>query len=157
MIRIQRIRCTHCGHTTNVLPSFLLAQKHYTVATLKDLVALFIACPHGWSGSPEITVDISTAYRWLRILTEQACQALPAIRKALLHLAPEHPLMDSADTHPEPVGSRSVVLRRLVCLAERLFEAAVRLAGNNDSHCSDCYCFLNHFLAHTTGKALLVR
>jgi len=157
VIRIQRIRCNSCGRTTNVLPSFLLAYRSYTVKTLKDLVALFIAHPHAWSKSPEIIVDMSTAYRWLRTLKQQASEALPAIRKALLDLAPEHPVMAPSDTQPEPATSSRVILEHLLTLTERLFKAAVRLAENNDPHTDDLYCFLNHFLAHQTGKALLVR
>lgn len=162
-VRIQRIRCKNCGRTTNVLPSFLLARKSYTVNTLKDLVAIFIGHPHNWTKSPEIIIDLSTTYRWLRTLTQQALEALPAIRKTLLKIKPDHPIMDPTDAQPEPLTSTRVILKRFLSLAEQLFKAArllngqaVRLADKNDPKTEDLYCFLNYFLANETGNALLL-
>ena len=84
-IRIQRIRCTKCDHTTNVLPSFLLARKSFQVSVLKKLVTTFINNPDDWHKSNEIKIDISTAYRWLHLLTQQAMECLPILRRALLN------------------------------------------------------------------------
>jgi len=154
-IRIQRIRCQNCYRTTNVLPSFLLARRGYAVGILKDLVIAFINQPHDWSKSADIIIDISTAYRWLRTLTQQAQQALPAIRKALLTIKPEHPLIDLTDTLPQPLTVSRVVLKRLLALAEQLFKAAVCLVENNRPQ-HELFCFLNYFLTSQTGKALLV-
>ena len=126
------------------------------VSVLKELVTIVINQPHDWSKSPDIIIDISTAYRWLRTLTRQALKALPTIRKALLKIKPEHPIMDTTDAQPESLTSTRVILKRFLSLAGHLFKAAVRLADQNDPQDGDVFCFLNYFLAQQTGKALLL-
>lgn len=154
-IRIQRIRCTYCGRTTNVLPSFLLARKSYTVSALKYLINAFINYPNDWKRSPEIIMDVSTAYRWLRILANQALQSLPAIRKTLLKIKPDQPIMDTTDAQPIPLTSTRVILTRFLSLAEQLHKAAVRLVDKTEPQNDDLFSFLNYFLAKTTAKPLL--
>ncbi len=82
-IRIQRVRCKACHRTTNVLPSFLLAYKQHAVTVVNDLVNSYINRPDDWQGAPDIPVDLSTAYRYLRVLEQQANAALPEMRKTL--------------------------------------------------------------------------
>lgn len=154
-ILIQRVYCKKCGRTTNVLPCFLLTQKSFTVAVVKELVTTFINHPQDWKQILDIDIDLATAYRWLRILTQQANEAMPAIRKALLTLKPGYKLIDQLDGTPVSLTHRRNVLHRLVCLVKKLHWQAVRLVGKNKSIASDYFCFLNYFLAHHTGKALL--
>ena len=156
VIRIQRIRCMNCGHTTNVLPSFLLAHKSYQVNALQELVSQVIKQPMDWKKSPDIVIDLSTAYRWLRRLKQQALQSLPTIRNILLTIKPDHPVMDATDVQPEPLVAINVILKRFLSLAEQLFTAALCLVDTHAPENDDLFCFLNHFLAKETGRALLL-
>jgi len=117
---------------------------------------LFIKDPHDWKKSPGIMIDLSTAYRWLRVLKQQALQSLSTIRKELLKLKPDRPVMDAADALPEPLISTSVILKRFLSLTEQLFKAAMCLANKDNPENDDLFRFLNYFLARQTGKALLV-
>ena len=155
-IRIQRIRCTQCGHATNVLPSFLLARKSYSVSLLKELVMSFVQHPDYWKDTVGITIDLSTAYRWLRLLHRQALESLPAIRKALLKFNPSHPVIDPTDVKAEALTTSRDILKRFLWLSEQLFKAAVRLVDDNYRQNDDLFCFLNYFLAKKTEKALLL-
>ena len=73
-------------------PCFPLAQKSFAVAALKELATTFINHPQDWTQIFDIDIDLATAYRWLRILTRQANQAMPEMRKALLQLKPDYQL-----------------------------------------------------------------
>ena len=151
-IRIQRVRCVNCGRTTNVLPSFLLARKSYTISVLKALVTTFIDHPVDWKQSPDILVDLCTAYRWLRVLRKQAEQTLPDIRKELLKLRPHHRLLQPKT---ELLPDQETVIKQFIALGKQLFKAAVRLADKKDDSQSELFCFLNYFLATSSGKPLL--
>jgi len=155
-IRIQRIRCTKCNHTSNVLPSFLLARRSYQVSVLKELITTFLNHPDDWHKSPEIIIDISTAYRWLRLLAQQAMECLPVVRRALLNIKPEHPVIDTTDAQPEGKTVTQIIFKRFLSLSEQLFKAAVCLVDKNNLQNEDLFCFLNYFLTKETGKALLV-
>jgi len=154
-VRIQRVRCKKCGRTTNVLPSFLLAQKSFAVAAVKELLTTFINHPQDWKQILGIDIDLATAYRWLRILTQQANQAMPQMRKALLKLKPDYKLTDQIDGKPALLTSRANVLQRFTSFAQKLHTEAVRLVDKNKPISTDYFCFLNYFLANHTGKALL--
>ncbi len=156
VIRIQRVRCMSCGHTTNVLPSFLLAYRSYQVNELKELVSLLIKHPYNWKMFPAITIDLSTAYRWLRRFKRQALGALPVLRKELLNLSPQSPVMESFDALPEPLLTTNIIFKRFLSLAEELFRTALCLVEENNPKNEDVFCFLNYFLARHTTKALLV-
>ncbi len=138
-----------------MLPCFLLAQKSYAVAALKQLLTTFINHPHDWTQILDIDIDLATAYRWLRILTRQANEAMPEMRKALLKLKPDYKLTDQIDGKPAQLTNRRKVLQRLVSLAKKLHKEAVRLIDKDKPVCTDYFCFLNYFLADNTGKALL--
>ncbi len=154
-IHIQRVRCKKCGRTTNVLPCFLLAQKSFAVAALKQLVTTFINHPTDWIKILNDDFDLANAYRWLRILTQQANQAMPEIRKALLKLKPDYQLMDQLNGKPALLTPRTNIVQRFISLAQKLHIEAVRLVDKNKPIATDCFCFLNYFLANNTGKALL--
>ena len=156
VIRVQRIRCMNCGHTTNVLPSFLLAHKSYQVSELQELVLQVIKQPMDWKKSPDIVIDLSTAYRWLRRLKQQALQSLPTIRTKLLRIKPDHPVMDATNVQSEPLTATHVILKRFLSLTRQLFTAALCLVDKNGPENADLFCFLNHFLAKETGSALLL-
>lgn len=155
MIRIQRVRCKSCHKTTNVLPSFLLARKPYAVTALKELIITYIQQPEQWKRSPNLIIDISTAYRWLRILSQQANQSLPQIRKALLKLVPEYKISDHLSGRPTSLTSKRTLLKRLITLNARLFKAVVRLLEDKALVTEDAFGFLNYFLATQTANALL--
>jgi len=151
-IRIQRVRCTGCGRTTNVLPSFLLAYKCFAVMVAKELLLTVMEHPDNWKQVLKVIIDLSTAYRWLRRFTSQANTSLPAIRKALLELEPDTRLIQHRSS---PLTSTTAVINRFIRLSQRLFQASVRLIGNKQPLVTDLFCFINHFLAISTGKALL--
>jgi hypothetical protein len=138
-----------------VLPCFLLAQKSYAVAVVKELVKTFINHPQDWKQLFDIDIDLATAYHWLLILTRQANQAMPEIRKALLKLKPGYKLIDQLNGKPAPLTPRTKLLQRFIFLVQKLHTEAVRLVGKNKPISSDYFCFLNYFLADNTGKALL--
>jgi len=138
-----------------VLPSFLLVQNSYSVAALKQLVTTFINHPQDWKQILGIDIDLATAYRWLRMLTEQANESMPEIRKALLKLKLNYELTDQINGKPAQLTNRRTVLQRFVSLAKKLHQEAVRLIDKNKLISTDYFCFLNYFLANHTGKALL--
>jgi transposase-like protein len=151
-IKIQRVRCTGCGRTTNVLPSFLLAYKYFAVRMAKKLLLLIMEHPHDWKQALKPIIDMSTAYRWLRRFIRQANTSLPAIRKALLELVPDTRLIQPQSL---AVMSTPAIVTRFISLSQRLFQASVRLVDIKQPLVSDLFCFINHFLATATGKALL--
>jgi len=152
-IHIQRVRCKHCGGTTNVLPSFLLAHKSHSVKTLEEMILSFVNDPDNWKQFLDSSIDLSKAYRWLRIMVKQANEVLPDIRKELLKLAPEHRVMDP---EPEPFPSNRIILKRLLAHGKQLFKAAVRLVDEKEPPGGELFSFLNYFLAKQSGKPLLV-
>lgn len=123
-ILIQRVRCTGCGRTTNVLPSFLLAYKYFAVALAKKLLLLLREHPDNWQQALTPIIDMSTAYRWLRRFIRQANTSLPAIRAALLELVPE-----TCPSRHQSLAVRSppALVTRFISLSQQLFQASVRL------------------------------
>lgn len=151
-IHIQRVRCTGCGGTTNVLPSFLLAYKCFAVSVAKELLLTVMEHPHDWKQALKIMIELSTAYRWLRRFIRQANTSLPTIRKALLELKPDARLIQHQSA---PLMSTTAVINRFIRLSQRLFQATVRLVGKKQPLVTDLFCFINHFLATSTAKAML--
>jgi hypothetical protein len=100
-------------------------------------------------------IDLSTAYRWLRRLSDQANHSLVDIRTALLKLKPDYPLTRQLKGQPAALISQRDLLKRFIQLSQQLFKAAVRLIDAKTPANSDPFCFLNYFLATSTGKALL--
>ena len=157
IIHIQRVRCQKCGRTSAVLPSFLLAYRSFAVAAAQQLLSTYINHPDNWQPALKLMIELSTAYRWLRRLSQQANRSLTDIRAALLNLKPDYPLNKHINGKAASVISNRELLIRFVMLAQQLFQAAVRLNGNKQAGFTDSYCFLNYFLATQTGKALLQR
>lgn len=154
-IRIQRVRCKNCHRTTNVLPSFLLAHKRHAVNVVDDLMTCYINRPNDWQGAPAIAMDLSTAYRYLRVLARQANDVLPELRKALLRINPHYCLTEHIDGAPPSFASKRSLLERFIMLSQRLLTDGVRLARDNCSDSTELYPFINYFLATHTHKALL--
>jgi transposase-like protein len=152
-IRIQRIRCKSCGHTFSLLPSFLLAHRSHSVTCLKIVVHSLITLGKDWKKSPDVLVDLSTAYRWLRILRIQILFMLPAIRKTLLHMAPE---TAGFDAKTKMLLSDPVLFKRFLDVGEQLYKAAVRLADAKEETETEIFNFLNFFLTKNLGHPLLV-
>jgi hypothetical protein len=136
-----------------VLPSFLLAFKSYSMGALFPLVLSFLTDADNWKKSSDIPVDFSTAYRWLRAIHEQAVRALPVIRKELLNFTPAFRIKETKLEAPDDEKKR---IKRFITLSGHLFKAIVRLSGTKSGSEHDLFCFLNFFLARTTGKPLLV-
>ena len=120
---------------------------------LEYLILTFIDNPDKWKHLLDPSIDLSKAYRWIRILVKQATGALPDIRKELLKLLPDHQLMDPK---PEPIPSARIILKRFLALSSQLFKAAVRLVEQKEPSEEDLFCFINYFLAKQTGKPLLM-
>lgn len=123
------------------------------MSCLKTLIGLFTTLGHNWKKSPDVMVDLSTAYRWLRILRLQIVTYLPAIRKTILHLAPE---TSGFDANTEISLSDQVLFQRFVEMGEQLYQAAVRLTDAQTDFQADLFSFLNFFLARQTGHPLLI-
>lgn len=156
-IAIQRVRCKRCGRTTNVLPSFLLAYRSFAVRAAEQLVTTYINHPDDWPQALKLMIELSTAYRWLRRLSQQANRSLADIRKALVQLKPHDPLIQPLKGPAGAVISQRDPLQQFIRLAQQLFQAAVRLIDPQTSDRSELFCFLNYFLATQTGQALLQR
>jgi len=154
-IRIQRIRCKSCHHTTNVLPSFLLTNKQHAVNVVDDLVNCYIHRPDDWQRALDITIDLSTAYRYLRMLVQQANIVLPELRKVLMDINPHYCLTEHLDGVPPSLTSKRRILQRFVTLNQRLLAAGVHLVGDRCVDTVTLYPFINYFLANHTKKALL--
>jgi len=156
-IRIQRVRCKGCHRTSNVLPSFLLAHKQHSVSVVDDLVTCYINRPDDWQRALDITIDLSTAYRYLRVLVQQANTVLPELRKVLMDINPHYCLTEHLDGVPPSLTSNRSILQRFVALAQRLLTAGVRLTADCCDDGVTLYPFINYFLATHTHKALLQR
>ena len=154
-INIQRVRCKQCGRTTGVLPSFLLAYRTFAVAAAEQLIITYINHPDDWRQALKLMIELSTAYRWLRRLSDQANRSLVDIRTALLKLKPDYPLTRQLKGQPSALICQRDLLKRFIRLAEQLFKAVVRLVDAKTPVNSEPFCFLNYFLATSSGKALL--
>ena len=155
-IRIQRIRCKHCGRTTNILPAFLLAQKSYSVYTSKHLLNLVLNNRHNWKELFDLPLDISTAYRWLRYFRKQIIKSLPTIRKTLIELIHDIPFIDETEGKPLGFTSDHTLFNRFLKISNALLTEAVHLVGEKSHQKRDLFCFLNFFLYQQTGKSLLI-
>lgn len=154
-IRIQRVRCKKCGRTSAVLPSFLLAYRSFAVAAAQQLLMTYINHPNDWHQALQLMIELSTAYRWLRRLSQQANRSLADIRTALLNLKPEYPLNKHINGKLASLTSTRELLIRFITLSQQLLQAAIRLNSNKQPLSTNLFCFLNYFLASQTGKALL--
>jgi hypothetical protein len=130
-----------------------LARKSYSIDVLKTLFSAYLQDPINWKKSPQLYIDLSTAYRWLHIIQLQALLALSDIRKELLELKPHHHLFDPKT---KPLLTRKALLDRFIACGEQLLKAAVRQIGKKGISLTDPFCFLNYFLAKTSGKPLLI-
>jgi hypothetical protein len=137
------------------LPSFLLADRSFAVAAAEQLVATYMKQPENWQQQLPLTMDLSTAYRWLRRLSNQANTSLPDIRKALLKLKTDDQLTQPFQTKVAPVTSNHDLLKRFFTFAQQLLEAVLYLAKPKPVADTNVFTFLNYFLATHTGKALL--
>jgi hypothetical protein len=133
----------------------LLAYRSYAVAAAEQLIITYINHPDDWRQALKLMIELSTAYRWLRRLSNQANRSLPDIRTALLKLKPDYPLTRQLNIKPGALISQRDLLKRFIRLSQQLFKAAVRLIDAKTPVNSEPVCFLNYFLATATGKALL--
>jgi len=110
-----------------MLPCFLLAQKSFAVAVVKQLLTTVLQHPHDWTQILDSDIDLATAYRWLRMLSRPANHAMPEIRKALLQLKPDYQLTDQMNGKPALLTPRTKLLPRFISLAQQLHTEALRL------------------------------
>jgi hypothetical protein len=151
--QIQRVRCKVCGRTTNLLPSFLLAQKSFQVCEFEKVINLILNHSQDWKKLPSLPVDISTSYLWLRRFKEQVHESLPLLREKLLTLKPNTPVK----TQSVPTGLMSDVelLQQFLNVAQLLHQTTISLLKPQPPEDANVFSFLNYFLAQNTGKALL--
>lgn len=133
----------------------MLPYKSYAVAALKELIITYLNHPDDWHQALKLMIDLSTAYRWLRRLNDQANRSLVDIRTALLQLKPDYPLTRQLNSKPAALISQRDLLQRFIRLSQQLFQVAIRLIDTKTPVNSEPVCFLNYFLATSTGKALL--
>jgi len=150
--KIQRIFCKTCDRTTHLLPSFLLYHKSFMVSALEALIRLRLNQPTDWIKSPELKMELSKAYAWLRQLKKQIDVCLPLLREKLLTLQPDAPVR----TQSVPGGLiRDVeLIQQFMDVAQSLHQTTISLINKSPEAC-DLFSFLNYFLAQNTGKALL--
>ena len=87
-IWIKRWKCKACGHTLSCLPSFLLAQRHYLVESIQEILSTRFEAARSWveveagctnQGIP----DLRTMQRWCRSFIQQARGWLAAVQATL--------------------------------------------------------------------------
>ncbi|MCP4652641.1 MAG: IS1 family transposase [Candidatus Omnitrophica bacterium] len=150
LIKIQRIRCKKCGKTTNVLPSFLLANKSYMVIVLKKLIQSYNSSPT-WYKQMNLAIDeLSTAYRWLNKLKQQAVHSLPLIKNTLVKLSAKHKTNFKFKAEPtNPLLDKDVLIQ-FQNVAQQLVMAAVYLVNDKSTVFSNSFSFVNYFLSQMT-------
>jgi hypothetical protein len=151
--KIQRIRCKVCGRTTNLLPSFLLAQKSFQVCVFEEVVNLLINHSQDWKKRPRLPVDISKIYLWLRRFKEQVHESLPLLREKLLTLKPNTPI--KTQSVPTGLVSEIELFQQFLNVAQLLHQTTISLLKPQPPEDANVFSFLNYFLAQHTGKALL--
>jgi len=93
-LRIQRLRCKACGRTHSLLPDFLHPHRHFVLALLYRIVALYLIEDWSWE---RLTVKLpgtsparSTVREWVGSFACGAGQLLlDALLRYLLALAPD--------------------------------------------------------------------
>jgi hypothetical protein len=157
LVPIQRIFCKDCCRTFSLLPSFLLARRSRSVHTLEAIISI-ITKDDDWRLSPEIEMELSTAYRWIRLFSRQARDALPIIRGELVKLDPSKKVCQEFDAVPEQLGDYKILLlQRFLSFSRQLLQKALQLADDQADEAGLLFSFINFLLAHKTGKALLCK
>ena len=92
-IRIQRLRCKVCGRTHSLLPDFLHPHRHFVLALLYRIVALYLIEGWNWESLmnklPGTSPARSTIREWVGSFAYGAGQLLlDALLRHLLALAP---------------------------------------------------------------------
>jgi hypothetical protein len=103
-IRIQRLRCKSCGRTHSLLPDFLHPHRHFVLALLYRIVALYLI--KGWSWEcllgelPGPSPARSTVREWVGSFAYGAGHLLlDALLRHLMALAPDTEVFTSPPHH----------------------------------------------------------
>jgi hypothetical protein len=102
VLRIKRWRCTRCGGTVSVLPSFLVCGRHYLLVVIQAVVVSRYEQVQSWSQvEAQTSVDGApsrrTAVRWCQAFAQSAPRWLAQVQRVLA----QH---DSASTWLDPLG-----------------------------------------------------
>jgi len=151
-LRIQRIYCKNCKRTTNVLPCFALAFKPFFTFALEQLVNTIIENHKDWRKWLDSSIELSTAYKWLKQLKPQIQTTLPTIREKILTLKPNTVVISESTVLPMTEISE---LESFVRYAQQLQQLAISLSENDLPSATNLFCFLNVFVYQQTGKPLL--
>lgn len=155
-IRIQRLRCKACGRTHSLLPDFLHPHRHFVLALLYRIVALYLI--EGWSWEslmgklPSTSPARSTVREWVGSFAYGAGQLLlDALLRHLLALAPHTEVSAPAPHHFRRV--KDTRKRRLLEKAysfwlsgEALYAQVKTRQPRLHFRASDFFSFLLHWL-----------
>jgi hypothetical protein len=155
-IRIQRLRCKVCGRTHSLLPDFLHPHRHFVLALLYRIVALYLIEGWNWESLmnklPGTSPARSTIREWVGSFAYGAGQLLlDALLRHLLALAPHTEVPAPAPHHFRRV--KDTRKRRLLekaysfwLLAEALYAQVKTRQPRLHFRASDFFSFLLHWL-----------
>ena len=155
-IRIQRLRCKSCGRTHSLLPDFLHPHRHFVLALLYRIVALYLI--EGWSWEnltsklPGTSPARSTIREWVGSFAYGAGQLLlDALLRYLLALAPDTEMSTPPVHHFQRI--KDPRKRRLLenaysfwLSAEALYAQVKTRQPRLHFRASDFFSFLLHWL-----------
>lgn len=136
-----------------MLPSFALAYKTWFVFVVEQWVGTLIEHQNNWTKWLDISLELDTAYRWLRQLKSQIQATLPIIREKILHLAPNSEIISKPTVGPL---SEYSLFENFLLYGRQLQQLALSLSESELPSSTNLFCFLNVFLYQQTGKPLLV-
>jgi transposase-like protein len=87
-VKIYRYICKVCAQTVSCLYGFLAAYRQYAVSVVAEAVEAYATKATtyrelSWAAEAAKSAEVSTIFRWVRDLTRQAEQLLPAIQKEM--------------------------------------------------------------------------
>jgi len=103
-VRIQRVRCSACGHTHSLLPDFLHPFRQYELALLQQVIQLYLLAGLGFgrimAALPETGPALSTIREWVAAFGYGAGHLLAGLlSRSLLAIEPEAELPGPAPPH----------------------------------------------------------
>jgi hypothetical protein len=115
---IRRWKCTGCGKTISLLPSFLHRHRHYALAVIEAVLRGRLERGTPWSGlAPSATPSQRSMRRWMTAFVAQALNWLTALLSALARVLP---LLGALDPHGAPQNPAVTVLALSATFADWL-------------------------------------
>jgi len=164
-LRIQRIRCKVCGRTHSLLPDFLHPHRHYLIALLQYVTALYILVGLGWRRLlrrlPDQGPARSTVREWVTSFGYGAGHLLlSALLRHLLALDPDATPPDTPDhlgRVPDPAQRRRLEQAYTFWhLAERLYAQVKTRQPRLHFTADQLFPFLLHWLQNLGLPARLL-